>query len=120
MLALPAFVMGVVALAMLGGRSGRAARIAGLVAVVLGVGAAGVGALGRQSGLANVERALATPDIDDQLKARVRAQGTKEANECVEIGAEAGALPILLGASAIAMGLAAAKREGKAETSPPG
>ncbi len=113
LLSLPALGAAVVALALAVGKTRGTARIVGLVAVCLGVAVLGVGALGRQMGLAKTEGALSGASIDDETKARIRAEGTKEANGCVEVGGVLGALPLLLGAAAIVVGLAAAKPEVK-------
>lgn len=83
----------------------RAARIAGSIAIAFGVLSLGAGLLARQMGLTLVEGAVAGESIDPAQKARILAVGRAEANQCIKIGAATGALPFVLGALAVGVGL---------------
>jgi hypothetical protein len=84
----------------------RGASAIGVVALALGVLALGSGLLGRQTGLGNTEAALASAGIDPSQMMRIRAEGAREANQCVFIGAGTGAVPFVLGAITVGIGLA--------------
>lgn len=88
----------------------RAAWIPGIIAVLAGFGAIGAGVLGRQLGMARVEAAVATPGLEERDIRMLRAEGEKEANQCVKIGFATGSLPFLLGGVAVAVGLVVRKK----------
>jgi hypothetical protein len=96
-------ILGVVLLASSGR---RVSAIVGGVAVALGALALGSGVIGRQAGLGNTEEALAAVSADPSMVTRIRAEGRREANQCVVVGAGAGALPFLLGAITLGIGFA--------------
>lgn len=99
---------GLVGAAMLATKARGFAWIPGAVAVLLGLGAVSVGLLGRSMGLARVDEALGYPgvEIDATQREMIRRVGTEEANQCVTIGASLGALPFVIGAAAVGIGLA--------------
>lgn len=88
----------------------RIAWFVGLVAALLGLSAIAGGLLGRQLGLARLESALVSADIEPALRDRIREVGTAEAGQCVTIGAGAGALPILFGLFGLGIGLLVRKK----------
>ena len=67
------------------------------ITVCLGVGIFGVGEYGNINGRADTERALRTAGIDPSQRDEVRAEGYKEAAECVSIGIGGSALPLIFG-----------------------
>ncbi len=67
------------------------------ITVCLGVGIFGVGEYGQFSGRASLEHVLEQGDIDPDQTERIRAEGIKEAAQCVSIGLGGSALPLLFG-----------------------
>ncbi|WP_437544867.1 hypothetical protein WME97_37215 [Sorangium sp. So ce367] len=100
--------IGLAGAGMLATKARGMAWIPGAVAVLLGLSAVSVGLLGRSMGLARVEEALGYPgvEIDATQREMIRRVGTEEANQCVNIGASLGALPLVIGAAAVGIGLA--------------
>jgi|HubBroStandDraft_2_1064218.scaffolds.fasta_scaffold1442555_1 hypothetical protein len=101
--------VGIAGLVLLATKARKAATVAGVVALALGFLAMGAGLLGRQSGLAVMEAAISGTSVDPSQKERIRALGTAEAAQCVNVGAATGALPFLMGAVAVGLGLALRK-----------
>ena len=99
---------GLVGAAMLSMKARGFAWIPGAVAVLLGFSAISVGLLGRAIGLARVKEVLSYPgvEIDATQREMIWRVGTEEANRCVTVGASLGALPIVIGAAAVGIGLA--------------
>jgi len=106
---LPALATALVAL-LLARRSPRAAWITGLVASALGVFAIVTALLGRQSGIVKVMGATSSQALDPAQRDRIRIEGFKEANQCLNVGGVTGGLPLVLGVIGAAMGYAATKR----------
>lgn len=79
-----------------------------LVTLLLGVGALGAGAFGQAWGRSVVEKALAGVSSDEAPV--IRAEGYKEAGQCVSLGEGGGALPIVLGL--VLLGCSFLKKEG--------
>ncbi len=101
--------VGIVGVILLATKARGAAMGAGVVALALGVLAVGTGIFGQQSGLARMESAISGTSIDPSQKERIRAVGTVEAAQCVSVGVATGALPFLMGAIAVGLGLALRK-----------
>jgi hypothetical protein len=97
---------GLLGFVLLGAKVRVGAWIAGGAAIVLGVTAVGAGLLGQQLGLRATESAVAGESVDASQKARILAVGAEEAAQCVKVGAAAGALPLVMGALAVGIGLA--------------
>jgi hypothetical protein len=112
LMGLAGLAAGFVGLVLLATKLRGAAWIAGGIAVFLGLSTVGVGVVGRQVGLAKVEAILGDPDlgIDPSQLERIRAAGYQEASQCVSVGAGAGALPFVMGAFAVGIGLALRKK----------
>jgi hypothetical protein len=102
--------VGLVGVVLLAAKQRGAAMGAGVIAVALGALAMGAGVVGQQSGLSRMEAALSGTSIDPSQKERIRAVGTLEASRCISVGAGTGALPFLLGAVAVGLGLALRKQ----------
>lgn len=100
--------IGLAGAGMLATKARGMAWIPGAIAVLLGLSAVSVGLLGRSIGIARVEEALGYPgvEIDATQREMIRRVGTEEANQCVNIGASLGALPFVIGAAAVGIGLA--------------
>jgi hypothetical protein len=103
-------VVGLVGVVLLATKARNGAWIVGTVALALGVLSLGAGLLGRATGLARTEAALSGASVDASMKERIRAQGMEEANQCISVGAAAGALPFVMGALAVGIGLAVRKK----------
>lgn len=86
------------------------ASFLGVVAIALGLLAVGTGMGGRVLAESKVESVLVGAAINPSMKERIRAEGMAEASQCVVIGGFTGALPFLLGAVAMAIGLALQKK----------
>ena len=95
----------IVGVALLASNGRRGSALVGAVAIALAALSLGSGVVGRQAGLGNMEQALAAVN-DPSMVMRIRAEGTKEANQCVFVGASTGALPFLLGAITLGIGFA--------------
>ena len=105
---------GFVGLLFLATSARRHAWIPGAFAVLFGLAGVSAGFLGRAVGLARMEAIFADPEMAEGLsaqdKARIREMGTQEAGQCVKIGGFSAALPLLLGAASVGIGLAVRKK----------
>jgi hypothetical protein len=97
-------------------RKPLAARVFGAMTLVLGLLAVTTGFVGQSLGNAQTEAALSGDSVTPDQKALIRAEGTREASQCVPVGAGTAALPLLLGALGIGLGFASQK---KATGTPP-
>ena len=70
-----------------------AARLLGGVAIAIGLGTVGAGFVGRAMGERATESVL--EEVPAESKDIIRAEGHKEAGQCVNVGGYAAALPLL-------------------------
>jgi hypothetical protein len=101
--------VGLVGVILLATKARGAATGAGVAAIALGVLAVGTGLFGQHTGIARMEAAISGTAIDPSQKERIRAVGNAEAGQCVAVGAATGALPFVMGAIAVALGLSLRK-----------
>lgn len=87
----------------------RIGMITGILALVMALGAPGVGILGMFWGRRQTDAAIAGPWIAPEQKERIRQVGYAEAAQCVPVGATLGVLPIVMASIAIAVGAAKSK-----------
>jgi hypothetical protein len=102
--------LGLLGLLLLATRARGAAPVLGGIAAVLGVTALGVGLLGREMARHKMEDAFASGTVDPSQAAQIRARGTVGADMCISVGATTGALPFVVGALALGVGLSLRKR----------
>jgi hypothetical protein len=100
---------GVLGVALFAGKVRGAARVFGILALAAGVLSLGTGLVGRETGLSRTRAAVSGESIDPSQRARILALGAEEANQCIAVGAATGALPFILGALAVGLGLALQK-----------
>lgn len=101
---------GVAGLVLVRTRARAAARVVGVVAIVLGILALVTGVAGQRLALWKIAAATSSEFLDPAQARRVRAEGAREAGQCVVVGVATGALPFVLGAVAVGIGFAAAKK----------
>ena len=86
-------------------KSHTSARVLGGMAVVLGLLAGCTGLVGKVRGESVVAEVTAGNNISPDQRERIRAEGMKEAAQCVTIGLGTAALPVVLGVLAVALGM---------------
>jgi hypothetical protein len=80
----------------------RWANLMSWVALALALAPLGVGGLGVALGRSKVDSLLSSGAIDPSVLSRIRDEGYREAGRCIEVGATASALPLLLALLALA------------------
>ncbi|MEZ4298532.1 MAG: hypothetical protein R3B70_26510 [Polyangiaceae bacterium] len=90
--------------------SKKAGWILGAVAVFFGLTTVLVGFVGRAHGMTVMEEALSSGSVSPDQRDMIRRFGTEEANQCVKVGGTFAALPLLIGATTIALALALRKK----------
>jgi hypothetical protein len=115
LIALPAVTAALIGLVLLVTKARGGAWVASSLAVTLGLCALATGFFGRQNDIAKFMGATSSVNLDPALRDRIRAEGLKEANQCIKIGGVTGGLPLALGAIAIAIGLATRSATSKAK-----
>lgn len=102
-------VLGLVALVVRSRAKGAAVSL-GAVAVLSGLVAMGLGALGGARLRASYELVASTPGLTASDKVKIQAQAAAEASHVLTVGLGAGALPLLLGVLAVVLALTARPR----------
>ncbi len=103
-LAMVAVLVGMVALGVAIARP-RAGLILGVVALATSCSVAAMGAGGTVIGKNATDRALSGAGVNPEQRERIRVVGYAEAGQCTSLGAGFGALPLVLAAAAIVVGL---------------
>lgn len=85
----------------------RASKILAAVAFIVSLFPLGIGAVGVAAGRAKIDAVLESGAIEPAFRERIRAEGYREADGCLLVGAVAGAFPLV--ASLLALGLVLAR-----------
>jgi hypothetical protein len=81
----------------------RGSKIVAVLAFVASLMPMSAGLFGMLLGRAKVDKVLEMPGLTPQDKERIRQMGYEEANGCLTIGGVLGALPLVLGVTAVAV-----------------
>ena len=81
----------------------RAAKILAAASFIVSLFPVGIGAVGVAAGRSKVDAVLESEAIEPAFRERIRAEGYREADNCLLVGAAAGAFPLVL--SLLAVGL---------------
>lgn len=88
-------------------RPGKMVSIAGLVVSLFAIG---IGPLGTMYGRKFVDDVVSAEAIEPSLREKIREQGYREAAQCIKVGVFAGALPTLLAAMGVVIGILGSRK----------